>query len=501
MSTIHLARHICLFSFFLLIVVVSLYSSVCSTSSTLSLCVSLSVCLCLCLSVSLVALCVCLSLSGSVGPFARGDTPLQYYNELFATQYLQEYADATLYTDNDELCRSVVQADERSRGDESRSVKTGAPGAPPSSNVRVDFARLNRALAHDLASALFPLRLQSEASAAAAPFTQPPFDHRPPPPERASLWTAATFASPDEVRPWRSVHVGQIVAAAVPTRSLRFLEVRSSFAFDDALGPAAVRRRKRQGSSGAGGVSGGGASLDWAGLTKATQRLAPTRDRDARAISTLAVHLTLRGIGSNEANTRGSGGGGGGRAKRSGDWRGDREPVLDAHAHVFHGAAGAAALKEAGSALRKSLGGAGLVSGAPAGDGTTRRRQRPGSGSGDYGAGRDAEADALCYSSGDCGHGRLAFRGPHVARSVAVVANRTHVAARFRHVLAAAAKKFIARAYVHWYAEHGLEDEDFAAAFAGVREIVESYDAHVKSNAAACVGTGAGSAPKGRGER
>ena len=208
----------------------------CSTSSTLSLCVSLSVCLCLCLSVSLVAL-VCVSLSsGSVGPFARGDTPLQYYNELFATQYLQEYADATLYTDNDELCRSVVQADERSRGDESRSVKTGAPGAPPSSNVRVDFARLNRALAHDLASALFPLRLQQKRPR--PPFHAAPI--RPPPPPRS----VHHYGPPPPLQARTKFAVAQRArrtdrGGSSATRSLRFLEVRSSLAFDDALGPAA----------------------------------------------------------------------------------------------------------------------------------------------------------------------------------------------------------------------------------------------------------------------
>ena len=85
----------------------------------------------------------------------------------------------------------------------------------------------------------------------------------------------------------------------------------------------------------------------------------------------------------------------------------------------------------------------------------------------------------LGASQGECGFGRTAFRGPHVARSVAVVANRTHVASKFRHALSSAAKKFLARAYVHWYTKHGIEEGDFAAAFESVRGIVETYDGFV----------------------
>ena len=160
--------------------------------------------------------------------------------------------------------------------------------------------------------------------------------------------------------------------------------------------------------------------------------------------------MTLRGVG----NT----------TKKNSDLRRD---IVKEPAASHYGPAGAAALKDAEEALRKQLFGA----------------SRSGGRSSSASLGTDCGLGGFGLThpgvSGDCGHGRLAFVGPHVAQTAAVITNRTHIAARLRSVLSSAAKKFLARAYVHWYAEHGLEVDDFAAAFTAVGDVVESYDAFV----------------------
>ena len=69
-----------------------------------------------------------------------------------------------------------------------------------------------------------------------------------------------------------------------------------------------------------------------------------------------------------------------------------------------------------------------------------------------------------------------ALKEAQVSRAVAVVANRSHVAAKLRLLLRKAGEKFLARAYVHWYKEQGLEDDDFISAFDAVSSIVDAYD-------------------------
>ena len=74
-----------------------------------------------------------------------------------------------------------------------------------------------------------------------------------------------------------------------------------------------------------------------------------------------------------------------------------------------------------------------------------------------------------------------AFVKASIPRSVAVVANRTHVSAKVRGVMRSAAKKYLARAYIHWYQEQGLELADFEAAFEAASDVVLSYDEVAKS--------------------
>jgi hypothetical protein len=42
-------------------------------------------------------------------------------------------------------------------------------------------------------------------------------------------------------------------------------------------------------------------------------------------------------------------------------------------------------------------------------------------------------------------------------------------------VLERAEDKVRARAYTHWYSRHGLEEQDWQAAFEGLRRVAEAY--------------------------
>lgn len=69
----------------------------------------------------------------AVGPFSRGDTPLQAYNQLFSLQHMNHFADGVLHYENDDLARRV-----------------------PSPESRFNFTHMNTAVASDLSAALFP---------------------------------------------------------------------------------------------------------------------------------------------------------------------------------------------------------------------------------------------------------------------------------------------------------------------------------------------------------
>lgn len=80
-----------------------------------------------------------------VGPFSRGDNPLQYYNTMFSLQYLNEYADAVVYTNNDIMSKSSLNRDDNVGGS-------------------ANFEHMNQSFAEDLASVFFPLGSTSAQS-------------------------------------------------------------------------------------------------------------------------------------------------------------------------------------------------------------------------------------------------------------------------------------------------------------------------------------------------
>ena len=52
-----------------------------------------------------------------------------------------------------------------------------------------------------------------------------------------------------------------------------------------------------------------------------------------------------------------------------------------------------------------------------------------------------------------------------IKNSFAQISNRSQVAEPMQSVLESANRKFKAKAYLHWYKQHGVEEEKFAESF------------------------------------
>lgn len=194
----------------------------------------------------------------AVGPFSRGDTPLQQYNSLFSVMYLQHFADGVIFTDNDELERTLTQARAligTRGGDPAGGGGLGRSKVPPDSSV--SLAAMNDLLALDLAALLLP--------------TTPLV-----PPATATASRAA-MVCPD---------VETMLTHACPSRELKWLEVRSSLAaVPVASGVARRRRGKAQDQR----------FVSWTAVAADAVRFAPPRDAEQRPVMTLAASGMLRG--------------------------------------------------------------------------------------------------------------------------------------------------------------------------------------------------------------
>ncbi|TMW56536.1 hypothetical protein Poli38472_006546 [Pythium oligandrum] len=72
--------------------------------------------------------------------------------------------------------------------------------------------------------------------------------------------------------------------------------------------------------------------------------------------------------------------------------------------------------------------------------------------------------------------------GPYSGKaSVSICVNNGHVRSSVRHFLDRGRRQFQAKAYVHWYTQHGLEEADFERAFDQGTKIVQEYDALLPS--------------------
>ncbi|ETW01220.1 hypothetical protein H310_06809 [Aphanomyces invadans] len=90
--------------------------------------------------------------SGCIAPsLCGGDTPLQNYNALFTLRHLQEYADAVLLKDNDDVMRSVSHWTSISTSSSTISSSTSQ------SSEKVSLGEMNALVAADWAGLLFPI--------------------------------------------------------------------------------------------------------------------------------------------------------------------------------------------------------------------------------------------------------------------------------------------------------------------------------------------------------
>ncbi|CAM9531485.1 unnamed protein product [Ectocarpus sp. 8 AP-2014] len=423
-------------------------------------------------------------ISACVGPFGTGDTPLQHYNSALALQHLQAYADCVIYRGNDDLLRGAAEASARisaatssPAASDSRWAASGGPrsgggaagwrpvgllsrhggsggggggggggGASARGRMVVSTADMNASLSLDMASYFFP--------------TSRPFDRfQPAPPTvegrpRSQQQQQQQQQQQRQEMAQRPFDGGSLMAAAVPLPAAKFVDLRSTLS----AGPLA---------SGSGGVGQGlfsSSSLrsssatkkDWAALANDHGRKVPLCPRRAGGLdddACVAAHHLIRGA------TFGAAGTGAAAAARNG------------------GGISAGRSLESNSRRRRSRGG-GRVGGTPpvvasavaAGAGTM--------------AAAAEEAGEVLRRHHECQEWRTAsdvscapaLRSQGVSRSVTTVCNQTRIRGVLRDVVKRAEGKFRARAYLHWYYRHGLEDEDFLAAFEGVRTVERGYD-------------------------
>ncbi len=214
----------------------------------------------------------------------------------------------------------------------------------------------------------------------------------------------------------------------------KFLDLRSSWSLSHAAAAsfssssfrsAAARGRRT------GGGGGGVGDRSWLGLGEAVAATLPSLDAAAegRPVVTLAAQATLRGVMVPEAKSTPGGGGGGAdpavaallneqlpRSLRLAPWRPPRHRAVEA---VYSAASAAAP----------------VASSSP------------------------EQPAALTPTT----------------RGLALCANRSDAGSVVARVLGRAAEMAAGRAYLHWYERHGVGADDFAAAFDGLRRVVEEY--------------------------
>ncbi|CAN0499054.1 unnamed protein product [Ectocarpus sp. 12 AP-2014] len=305
----------------------------------------------------------------------------------------------------------------------------------------VSTADMNASLSLDMASYFFP--------------TSRPFDRFEPAPPTVEGRPRSHQQQQQQRQEMaqRPFDGGSLMAAAVPLPAAKFVDLRSTLS----AGPLACD---------SGGVGQGlfsSSSLPsssatkkgWAALANDHGRKVPLCPRRAGGLdedACVAAHHLIRGAtfgsaGTGAAAARNGGGMSAGRSlesdsrrrrSRGGGRVGGTPPVV-ASAVAAGAGTMAAAAEEAGEALRRHH---------------------------ECHEWRTA-SDVSCAP---------ALRSQGVLRSVTTVCNQTRIRGVLGDVVKRAEAKFRAGAYLHWYYRHGLEDEDFLAAFEGVRTVERGYD-------------------------
>ncbi|CAM9219615.1 unnamed protein product [Hapterophycus canaliculatus] len=442
-------------------------------------------------------------ISACVGPFGTGDTPLQHYNSVLALQHLQAYADCVVFRGNDDLLRGATEASVRknatpapnsastvasvgrdggrgwrpvglfstgrggSSSSSSSSFGAGAAAAAASGRRRgapgVSTADMNSSLALDMASYFFPTSRSFErsdpdarpASGRRHRARQPRHQGQPQQQQQQRQWQ-------QESAP-RQFDGGSLMAAACPLPAAKFVDLRSTLS----VGPTAAN------SDGGGGGSARDRSLassssrpsavatknDWAALVNHLGRRAPLYPRRAGGLEDdvcVAAHHVVRGATFGErATATGAGstkaGVGVARAGAGGAGEGVSATNLGSRRGYGGGEVGGTEWPGAAAGTEREVSG-------QASEGLRRHHECP----------EWRTATDVSFSP--------ALRSRGISRSVATVCNQTRIRGVLGGVVARAEEKFRARAYLHWYYRHGLEDDDFLAAFEGVRTVERGYD-------------------------
>ena len=286
--------------------------------------------------------------------------------------------------------------------------------APP---IQASMPALNASLSQDLACLFLPTFSPSSRSESPLllPLTPTPWDAR------------------------------GLARACCPFAHAKFLDLRSSWSLPPhhptghAATPPSFRAAAAQGRRT--GVTTPSGDRAWLALAQAVTATLPSADANGAPVSTLAAQVTLRGMDPCAPAVAGF------SDPRAKAQRGQQQPPASRH-----GGADSALAALLGEQLPRSLR---LAPWWRPAHHHQQQHQHQGGVATVYSVGVPARAET----------------GP----GLAVCANRSDAGAAIGRVLARAAAMAEHRAYLHWYERHGVGVDDFAAAFDGLRRVVEEY--------------------------
>ena len=389
--------------------------------------------------------------TSSVGPFSSGDCATQWYNTAFALNALTEYADAVLYRDNDHLLGHHLKTAAAASQGQGNSSRLPAGRNQAAAIAKASMGTLNDSLAADLACVLFPIITSSSLSSS----------------------SSSTFGC---YQPWDAQ---QLTRSCCPFSYAKFIDVRSSWSMSSSL-PSSSSSSSCKAAADLGrrqlGGGGGWGEEDWSSLGRKLAATLPREDLEGKANVTFAGQITLRGVSPEalpssaaaaaweEASSSSSLKRGGGSSSRRG---------------VVGTVAAAAAAAAAATREERRTNPYVSVAVAPASDPVLDKllhhdlpralllapwRQQ-----------HQAQALETTYSL--CSSSRISSLPPSSSsKGLAVCANRTYMSSTINKVLKRAEEMSAHGAYLHWYTRHGIEGEDFAAAFEGLRRVKKEYE-------------------------
>ena len=353
----------------------------------------------------------------SVGPFSTGDCATQWYNTAFAMHALAEHADVVLYRGNDHLLGHHLL----------NAAQANLPSARGQAAAKASMGILNDSLAADMACVLFP-------TVAASSFPFPTY------------------------QPWDARGLAR---SCCPFTHAKFLDVRSSWSMNGGQ-PAHSAGRHQPASCKAAAHQGrrqlGGMSDDWVSLGRGVAGAFPTQDLAGAPNATLAAQVTVRGVGEQDVPSGVTTSWENAAQQLAAVRRGRREAAP---------ATAAAAARDA-RARNPFLP---LAVGPPNDPKLAKLLHHELPHSLRLVPWRQQQHTQVIETV----YGLPSSSSSEQPRAVAICANRTQMGACVGKVLGRAEEMARHGAYLHWYTRHGIEKEDFAATFEGLRRVRDEY--------------------------